>query len=223
MGTMITYGSYISKKDNITVSAGYVCLFDTLIAIVSGLMIFPALFSMGLSPSGGPGLVFVVLPTIFAKMPGGLIFGSGFFLLLTVAALTSTISLLEVPVAFIVDEKKWTRKKAVVLTAGLAFIMGIPSALSQGSVNWLSKLPILHIGFLDFANILLGNYSLTSGALLIAIFVGYKWKFKYVIEEITLENNTFYLQKAWMFLIRYFCPIAILLIFAYILITQNYF
>ena len=147
MGAMITYGSYISKKDNVVISAGYVCLFDTLIAILSGIMIFPALFAMNLDPAGGPGLVFIVLPTIFAKMPGGYFFGAGFFLLLTVAALTSTISLLEVATAYLVDEFKWKRKKAVFLMAGLACIFGIPSALSFGGVDWLSKLPVLELAF----------------------------------------------------------------------------
>ena len=223
MGTMLTYGSYLSKKENLTISAGYVCLFDTLIAIMSGLMIFPALFAMGLDPEGGPGLVFVVLPTIFDKMPGGQFFGGGFFLLLTVAALTSTISLLEVPVSYFVDEWKWSRKKAVVVMAFLAFILGIPSALSNGGVSWLTKLPVIGLGFLDFANILLGNYSLTLGALLIAIFVGYKWKTKNLAIEIKRENNIFYFENIWGFLIRFFCPVAILSIFVYILVTRNYF
>lgn len=223
MGTMITYGSYIAKRENLAISAGYVCLFDTLIAIISGLMIFPALFAMGLDPEGGPGLVFVVLPTIFEQMPGGFIFGAGFFLLLTVAALTSTISLLEVPVAYMVDEKKWKRPKAVLLMTLLALILGVPSALSQGAVSWLSKIPVIGLGFLDFANILLGNYSLTTGALFIAIFVGYKWGVKNVIKQVTLENNRFYFANLWAFLIRFFCPIAILAIFMYILITRNYF
>ena len=117
MRTMLTYGSYISKRDNIVTSASSVVFFDTLIAILAGLVMFPALFAMKMDPAGGPGLVFVVLPSIFAKMPGGMFFGAGIFLLLSVAALTSTISLLEVPVAYFVDEKKWSRKKATIWMA----------------------------------------------------------------------------------------------------------
>ncbi len=113
MGLMITYGSYVSKRDNIISSAFYIGLFDTMIAIMAGLIIFPALFAMGESPSAGPSLVFVVLPKLFIQMPGGLVVGTFFFILLTVAALTSTISLLEVPVAYLVDEKKVDRKKIV--------------------------------------------------------------------------------------------------------------
>jgi len=223
MGTMITYGSYLSKRDNLVVSAGYVCLFDTVIAIIAGLMTFPALFSMGLDPAGGPGLVFVVLPSIFAKMPGGAFFGAGFFLLLTVAALTSTISLLEVPVAYLVDEKRWTRKKAVLAMASLAFVLGIPSALSIGASSWLSKLPLLGIGFLDLANIVLGNYSLTLGALLISIFVGYKWGVNGAAKEIETAGHPFTLKAVWSFLIRFLCPVAIMGIFVYIIATGNYF
>ena len=223
MGAMITYGSYIAKRDNLAISAATVCLFDTGIAIIAGLMIFPALFSMGIEPAGGPGLVFHVLPTIFAHMPGGHFFAAGFFLLLTVAALTSTISLLEVAVSFTVDEWKWSRHKAVLLTAALAFVLGIPAALSQGASETLSKLPLIGLGFLDFFNILLGNYSLTLGALLIALFVGYKWGVKNVIREVNQQGNIFYLKRAWSFLIRFFCPVAILIIFIYIMVTGNYF
>lgn len=223
MGTMLTYGSYIAKKENLLGAAGYVCLFDTLIAIIAGLMIFPALFALGMDPAGGPGLVFIVLPSIFSKMFGGMIFGTGFFLLLNLAALTSTISLLEVPVAYLVDQRNWSRKKAVVAMALLAFLIGIPSALSNGASAWLSKIPFLGVGFLDFANILLGNYSLTLGALLIAIFVGYKWGIKAVTAELERDGTVFHLQRFFAFLIRVICPIAILAIFVYIIVTGNYF
>lgn len=223
MGAMITYGSYISKQDNLMISAGWVCLFDTMIAIVAGFLIFPALFAMGLDPEGGPGLVFVVLPTMFAKMPFGALFGSGFFLLLTVAALTSTISLLEVTVSYMVDEKKWRRKTAAIFMASIAFILGIPSALSFGGVAWLSKIPGIGLGFLDVMNISLGNYSLTIGAFLISIFVGYKWGIHAVRAEIENHDNIFYFRKVWTFLIRFICPVAIFAIFVYIVVTRNYF
>ena len=223
MGAMITYGSYINKKDNLIISAGWVCLFDTLLAIMAGFLIFPALFAMDLDPAGGPGLVFVVLPTMFAKMPLGAFFGAGFFLLLTVAALTSTISLLEVTVAYIVDEKKWRRKNAALFMAFISFLLGVPSALSFGGVNWLTKMPGIKLGFLDFMNILLGNYSLTIGALLISVFVGFKWGIKAVRKEIEEHGNIFHFRRIWVFLIRFICPVAIFLIFVYIVVTKNYF
>jgi len=223
MGAMITYGSYIQDKDNLVTSAGWVVFFDTLIAIMAGLLIFPALFAMGLDPSSGASLVFIVLPTIFDKMPLGSFFGAGFFLLLTVAALTSTISLLEVCTAYIVDELKWVRSKAAIFMASIAFVLGVPSALSFGASDWLSKIPGIGLGFLDLANILLGNYSLTLGAFLISIFAGYKWGVHAVQQEVEKQGNVFYFKKVWTFLIRFICPVAILLIFIYIVSTRNYF
>ncbi|HOX84954.1 MAG TPA: sodium-dependent transporter [bacterium] len=223
MGAMITYGSYVSKRVNLVTSAGWVCLFDTIIAIVAGLMIFPALFSQHIPPSGGPGLVFQTLPLLFKQMPGGSIFGAGFFLLLSVAALTSTISLLEVVVAFLVDEKKWQRPRAVWTIALAAFLLGIPSALSQSASPFFTRLPLLHTGFLDLANILAGNFSLILGAFLISLFVGFRWGANKVEKEITIEGQTFYFKRWWKILIRYLCPIAIFVIFLYILLTRNYF
>lgn len=223
MGAMITYGSYIRKEDNLTINAAWVCFSDLSVALIAGLMIFPALFAMGINPQEGAGLVFVVLPTIFAKIPGGLIFGSGFFLLLVVAALTSTISLLEVVVAFLVDQYRWSRSRAVLSMSALAFVLGIPSALSFGASSLFTRLPLVGKGFLDVANIILGNYSLIFGSLLIALFVSYKWGIKAVVAEVTKENNVFYFRKTWAFLIRYITPIAILAIFVYIIVTKNYF
>jgi len=130
MGTMLTYGSYLSKKDNLVSSGAYVALFDTGIALLAGLMIFPALFALGKAPDAGPKLVFVVLPELFQEMPLGPIVGIAFFLLLAIAALTSTISLLEVPVAYLVDNKRWQRKHAVWAAGALSLLLGIPSALS---------------------------------------------------------------------------------------------
>ncbi len=223
MGTMLTYGSYISKKDNLVTSAGYVCFFDTLIAILAGLVTFPALFAMGLSPDQGSNLVFIVLPSIFSKIPAGTIFGAGFFLLLCVAALTSTISLLEVPVSYLVDERKWTRRKAVVITGLISFVLGVVSALSTGAVPGLSNLPGIGLSFLDFFNALFGNYSLSVGALLISIFVGYKWGISAVANEIEQENNIFYYKNLFAFLIRFISPVGITMVLSYIIITGKYF
>ncbi|MDZ7370956.1 MAG: sodium-dependent transporter [candidate division KSB1 bacterium] len=223
MGAMITYGSYLHEKENIVSSAAYVCLFDTLIAVLAGFLIFPALFAMQIDPAQGAGLVFIVLPTIFPRMIFGTLFGAAFFLLLAIAALTSTISLLEVAVAYMVDEHKWRRRPAVIAMTLLAFVLGLPSALSFGAVQKLTQLPGLGVGFLDLMNILMGNYSLTLGALLVSIFVGYKWGVSAAFQEITAEGNSFPYRRLWAFLIRFICPIAILVIFVYILFSKNYF
>jgi NSS family neurotransmitter:Na+ symporter len=125
-----------------------------------GLAIFPALFSFGLEPTMGAGLIFVVLPNIFNEMFLGTLFGTGFFLLLGIAAVTSLISIVEVPAAFFIDEFKWTRKKAVTVAGIGAFAAGIPAALSLGAVDWLSNLVSIegrNYGFLDFMNLLFGQ------------------------------------------------------------------
>lgn len=223
MGAMITYGSYINKRDNLVSSAVYVAFFDTLIAFLAGLVMFPALFAMGMDPAGGPGLVFIVLPSIFARMPAGMIFGAGIFILLAVAALTSTISLLEVATAYFVDEHSWSRKRAVVTMAAVTFIIGIPSALSMGASKYFSTFISEKFGFLDFMNALFGNYSLSIGAFFIAIFVGYKWGAQAAVREIQEAGNRFYYRRLWTFLIRFVCPIAIFFILAYIAWTKNYF
>ena len=168
MGLMITYGSYVSKKENLISSAGYIALFDTLIAVMAGLIIFPALFAMGESPAAGPSLVFVVFPKLFTQMPGGLIVGTFFFILLSVAALTSTISLLEVPVAYMVDEWKVKRKKIVWIVALVTYIVGIPSALSQGASDFFTDFSILPLrlsspDFLGHMSFLWGDFSLAFG------------------------------------------------------------
>ncbi len=223
MGTMITYGSYVSKRESIPRSAGWICLSDTLVAFIAGLVIFPTLFAMGFRPDAGVSLVFVVLPSIFAHMPAGALFGAAFFVLLSVAALTSTISLLEVPVAYLVDEHRWGRKQAVAVTCIIAFLLGIGSALSTGAVPVLTKLPGVGVGVLELFNALFGNYALSVGALGIAIFVGYRWGTKAVAAEIEQHGNTFYLRRTWSVMIRYVSPLGIALVLAYILITGKYF
>jgi len=223
VGIMITYGSYLSKKDNLFTSAGSVCFFDTLIAFLAGLIMFPALFAMGIDPAKGAGLIFVVLPSIFTKMPGGMVFGAGIFLLISLAALTSTISILEVPVAYFVDEKKWSRKKAVLWMTLAVVVLGVPSAISLGAARWFSRLPFLNMGFLDMMNIMFGNYSLTIGAFFVAVFVSYRWGLKSVMAEIEQEGNVFTFKRIWAVLIRFVCPLAIAVILGYIIITGTYF
>jgi NSS family neurotransmitter:Na+ symporter len=223
MGAMITYGSYLPSHQRVPLSAFQVALFDTLVALLAGLVIFPILFSMGLNPAGGPGLVFVVLPTIFGKMPLGWLFGTLFFVLLALAALTSTISLLEVPVAFFVDEKGWSRRRAVLSMGSLAFVLGIPSALSQGGISALSSLPGIRIGFLDLMNAVFGNYCLTIGSLFIALFVGYRWGVEKALAEIERGGGRFAFRAVWAALIRYVCPVAVIVILGYILVTGQYF
>ncbi|HGY55583.1 MAG TPA: sodium-dependent transporter [Caldithrix abyssi] len=218
MGLMITYGSYVSKKENLVTSAVYIALFDTLIAIMAGLVIFPALFAMGKSPEAGPTLVFVVLPELFLQMPGGLIVGALFFILLSVAALTSTISLLEVPVAYVVDEMKMSRKTVVWIVAFVAFLLGLPSALSQGAsaywshFGWIPK-RLASQDFLSQMSFIFGDFSLAFGAFVLSIFIGWVWGAKYAADEIETGSSAFSKgRQLWIFMIRYFIPVIIFLI-----------
>jgi NSS family neurotransmitter:Na+ symporter len=214
MGAMITYGSYLPKSANLCVAGGSVALFDTLIALLAGLMIFPAVFAMGQQPSQGPPLIFEVLPEVFAHMPLGTLMGVAFFILLSVAALTSTVSLLEVVVSFFVDERRWSRKKSVWVVGALAFVIGMPSLLSQGANETLSTVSLLgNTSFLFIMDFLWGNLSLAVGALLLCIFVGWLWGVRNAGQELCQGSRV---GKRFVFLwglfIRFICPVVILIV-----------
>jgi NSS family neurotransmitter:Na+ symporter len=210
MGAMITYGSYLPAKENLTSATLYVVLFDTLIALLMGLVIFPAVFAMGLEPTEGPGLVFSVLPAVFTGMPFGWVVSILFFALLAIAALTSAISLLEVVVAYFIDQKGWERKKSV-LTMGLViFVIGIPSGLSFGL---LADFKPLGLNFFDHVDNLTANYLLPIGGMLTAIFVGWVWGTKEAHKEIERHETQFHWAAYWEFVVRYIAPIAVAIVF----------
>lgn len=212
MGAMITYGSYLSKDENLPLSAFSIAIFDTTIAILAGLIIFPALFLVGAEPTAGPGLIFVVMGGIFDAMPAGNVMAFIFYGLLSIAALTSTISLLEVIVAYFVDERKWLREKAVWTVAAACFALAIPSALSLGANDAFTQLGGGR-GFLGLVDLLCGTYFLTLGAMLIAFFVGWKWGVPTALAAIEEGGHRLPGATLWGFLIRYVCPIAILALF----------
>jgi len=225
MGAMITYGSYLPKRENLLISGGYVALFDTGIALLAGLMIFPAVFAMGAVPDEGPALIFVVLPEVFNAMPLGGFVGAMFFILLSIAALTSTVSLLEVVVSYFVDETSFSRKKAAWLVGGFTFAFGVPSALANGAVDsltdmsWLISNDIVgtNPSFLDLMDFVWGNLSLGMGALLLSIFVGWVWGSEQAVEELQQgAGNTFTggLVTAWSFFLKFVCPLFIVIILA---------
>lgn len=226
MGAMITYGSYLSDRENLVSSAFYVCFADLGIAVLAGFVIFPALFSVpGLEPTAGPGLIYVVLPNIFNAIPLGQIFGLGFYILLAIAALTSSISLLEVMVAYLIDQRGISRRKAAAGAAALAFIVGIPSALGNGAVAFLTNLetpffstPV--VGFLGIADFLFGKVLLIVGAFFICLFIAWKWGIQHALEEIRKGNAGFGLAPIWVILIRWVCPVAIFIIFVGVIYNQ---
>jgi len=219
MGTMMTYGSYISKKENLVSSAGWVCLSTALVAILAGIIIFPTLFNtLQLTPDKfkqefevSTGLMFQVFPIIISKMPGGYFFGILFFALLLIAALTSTISMLEVPTAYLVDERKWSRTKAAVIIGIVSFLLGIPSALSSGGVKFLTK-----FNYMIKMDLVFGNIMLAVGGLLISLFLVHAWKVKNALKEISHGNSRFRLKGLWVFDIRFLVPIAVIIILIFI-------
>jgi len=217
MGAMITYGSYLSRGTSIGSAAAWVVVLDTSVALLAGFIIFPAGFSIaGFDPSGGgPGLIFTVLPRLFDSLPGGHLFGAAFFTLLTVAALTSTISLLEVPVAHLIDARGWTRKRAVWVVTGLTAALAIPSALSNGASATLSALPGVGMSFLDLMATIWNEMALPIGGFLIAVFVGWVWRVPDALVELNAEGARMPFAGLWSFLIRYVCPAAILLIIVF--------
>lgn len=210
MGAMLTYGSYLSGKENLTLATGYVVLFDTLIALLVGMVIFPAVFAMGLEPAEGPSLVFIVLPAVFTSMPFGTVVSIIFFTLLAIAAVTSGISLLEVVVAYFIDQVGWTRKKAVLIMGGVIFALGVPSALSFGV---MSDVKFFGMTFFDMIDNFASNYLLPLGGMLTAIFAGWIWGVAAVRKEIEKHETRFHWAKIWGFLIRFITPVAVAIVF----------
>jgi NSS family neurotransmitter:Na+ symporter len=214
MGAMITYGSYLPRNSDLQLSGGSVAVFDTLIALMAGFMIFPAVFAMGKDPASGPTLLFVVLPEIFAEMPMGTFIAIVFFVLLSIAALTSTVSLLEVVVAYFVDERKWSRKKSVWVIGAVTFVVGLPSALSQGANETLSNVTVLgSTSFLLIMDFFWGNVSLAIGACLLSIFVGWIWGVSKARQELRVGSKISERTLAfWSFFIRWVCPVVIFIV-----------
>lgn len=224
-GMMITYGSYLPKSQNIVTSSLWVAAMDTSVALLAGLMVFPAVFAFNMSPSEGPTLVFSVLANIFQEMPFGNIAGALFFLLLFLAAITSTISMLEAPTAFFMDTKKWSRKKSAWLVAGVAFLFGIPSALSNGGLALFSNLEMNFLGtdkkgFMDIMDFLFGTLFMLIVVLATCLYTGWFMKISKLTEEIEIGTPGFMTGKIvgippfqiWIYLIRFVCPVIIVLV-----------
>jgi len=182
MGTMITYGSYLKKNENLLSSALWVIGLDTLIALIAGVAIFSTVFALGSDPAGGPGLIFEVLPSVFPEIPGGQIWGTLFFLILFMAALTSAISILEVVTAYFIDEKGWSRSRATIVFGGTITIVGIFCSLSFGenlNLTWF-----LDMSFFDFMDYLSSKYMLPIGGMLMAIFILKTWGVNEFLNEV---------------------------------------
>ena len=212
MGIMITYGSYMKKENNIESSVRNIEIFDTGIAFLAGLMIIPAIFAVG-DPSTqltkGPGLMFIVLPQVFEKMPAGNFVGAAFFIMVFFAALTSSISLMETVVSVIMDKFRIGRKVACILVLVFSILLGIPSSLGNGV--W-SGVKIIGLAFLDFFDFISNSVLMPIVALLTCIFVGYVIKPKAIVDEVESAGEKFKSKKLFEFVIKYFAPVCIVLI-----------
>jgi NSS family neurotransmitter:Na+ symporter len=217
MGCMLTYASYFTENSNLTATAVKVSLLDTAVALLAGLVIFPSAFALTANPDtivsdlvkGGPGLLYITVPELFNQMPGSMIWSAMFFLLLTIAALTSTISLMEVVTIYIQEEHRVSRKEGLLLVVLGVLILGTVSALSPSFFNGLDMIS--------------AKIMLPAGGLFISLFAG--WYLDKRIIQLQLTNNGkirfgVNFLKVYSFILRYLAPVAILLIFLYGLIGQ---
>ena len=212
-GPIMTYASYVSKKENILTQSAATAISDLMFALIAGVAIMPAVFAFGIDPQAGPGLVFETLPYIFGQMPAGGLIAILFFAALLVAALTSSISMLEVAVAYLVEEKRFSREWACITLFVICWIVGALCSLSFGP---LSDIRINGDNLFDFLDSLSSNVLMTLGSLFTVLFVGWRLKRTDIYDEFTnggtLSTNARIFGVLW-FLIRYICPLAIISIF----------
>jgi len=211
MGTLVTYGSYIPKNDNLGTTAFSVALADTCIAVLAGLAIFPAVFAFNIAPGSGEGLVFITLPNIFQQMPGGYFFSLLFFILLAVAALTSTISVLEVIVAFFTEELKLKRNAATILAILSVSAIGILCVFSFSIMSDFKLFGFTVFQLLDFTS---ANVLLPLGGLFIVIFVAWFFGRERIKSELSNDGEfkAGYIPL-YLFIIKFIAPLAIAFIF----------
>ena len=217
MGTMVAYGSYINKKQDLLVSSIWIIFLDTFIALIAGIAIFTTVFATGSDPASGPGLIFTVLPTVFNQLIGGQLWSTLFFLLLFMAALTSAISLLEVVTAYFVDEKKWSRPSATITFGFIIILIGVFCSFSLGGGINIS--PFENKTFFDLMDELSSKYMLPIGGLLVSLFIIFEFKISNFIDEINKNNSFLRLNKTFTLIIFTISSIVV----GYILINELYF
>lgn len=210
MGAMVTYGSYLGKNQDIERSAMIIPALDTLVAVMAGMAIMPAVFAFGLSPSAGPGLMFITLKEVFANMPLGDFFGLIFFVLVFFAAITSSISLLEVICAYFIDSKGMERSKVTIMASIAIFILGIPVAMSFGALSHIK--PLMGMDILDTFDFIAEYTLMPLGALLMCIYIGWKWKSDFVVEEVKANGQPFKAEKYYRFMVKYITPLLVLFV-----------
>jgi NSS family neurotransmitter:Na+ symporter len=209
MGAIMAYGAYMPKKANIGQTVLVVAFFDCMVAIISGLIIFSFVFStQGIEPSAGPGLMFISLPVAFGSMSGGLLIGALFFVLVSIAAWSSAISLLEPCVAWLIEAKNISRLRANLILAGIVWVLGLGTVFSD---NIWAEYKLLGFTFFDFLDFLTANIMLPISGLLIAVFVGFYMNKKAVNSELSGLGPS--VRAVWRFSLRYIAPTAIAIVF----------
>lgn len=207
LGCMLTYGSYFDKKTNIGKTAITTAVLDTMVAILAGVIIFPAVFSFGVSPAAGPTLVFEVLPSIFHHLPGGVLWSTLFFFLLFVASLTSTISMSEISIAYFTEQRGMSRRKATILNTSIAMVLGTFCALSFGPMKDFTLFGKTLFDLFDYTS---SNILLPVGGIIVSLFIGWKVDKNFVKREMTSDGMI--KCKALpllVFCLRYVCPTGI--------------
>lgn len=211
MGCMITYSSYFTNGTNLGKTAVTTMALDSVVALLCGIIIFPAVFSYGFSPTAGPTLVFEVLPNIFYRMTAGGMWSTLFFLLLFVAAITSIVSITEGFISVLADRYSMSRKKATTIACTIGTVLSVLCALSLGPCRQLS---IGGTSLFDIFDYVASNILMPIGGMFCAIFVGWVIDRRYIKDQLTNNGeHKFTLLKPLVFFLRYVCPIAILLIF----------
>ena len=209
---MLTYASYLNKQVNMVQSGVSVVIMNIAVSIMAGLAIFPAMSSFGMESEGGPSLLFIVLPQLFNNMAFGKIFYILFLILFLFATITSSVVMLEINVGNLTDQKNTNRTRFSVIIGILTFIVGIPSALSYGS---LSNTLIFGKTIFDLMDFLVSNILMPLGCLALSIFTGYVLDKKVALEQLHIDENkksSLVLFKVWLFLLRYVLPIIILIV-----------
>lgn len=213
MGAIMMYGSYLPRNASILRSSLIIASLDTLVSLVAGLAIFPIVFANGMEPGAGPGLVFMTLPIAFGQMPGGLLFGTLFFVLLVFAAWTSAISLVEPAAAWLVENRGMNRVRAAAVVGTLAWLLGIVTILSFS--DWAFTFDFhgeaKSNGLFDIFDILTANIMLPLGGLAMALFASWFMGRGSTVDELQMGDGPLY--QAWRFAARYLAPLGVLLIF----------
>ena len=208
---LVTYASYFNDETSLTTDAVVIASLDTLVAILSGIVIFPAVFSFGMQPEAGPKLVFEILPAVFQQMAGGYFWAILFFILLFFASLTSTISLSEIFINFLIEEHHLTRKKATWISAIVVVVLAVLCALS---FNVLSSFKVFGMNLFDLFNYVSSNVFMLLGGLFTAVFVGWFIDRRVVVEQLTNKGRlNVPVMNYLMFCLRYVAPVAVVFIF----------